>query len=592
MPRIEFQDTISFELNSGSSFDSWATESANLKHLMQSFTEAINMKGETAQSMGAYFTEVHGAVLDAWQDCISYYRMALGRFNRELLEVDSSQIAIIEEDYLYDFAMGMQGFGSRISDTDAEVQSFHSRYNSYLESSRYSAVILGETADQAVRETNSQIERMGEVDYRFANEAYAEVERLLDNIEFVSRNSLLFSSDGTFYTSGFFESIGAHNLLTLSDDAVGRMVESFFVGHCAENGVNNHSVLSIAQLLARDPSTLSNLERQVLLLLMSDTRVTYYNMAEAFHYALLRVPTRAADGITWLNDEFSARFFGLFEDNRFERPGHLSEAELAEQLRRAQLLTFLSALTARDMPFRFNFENFANEDGPTIGFNGEQFRASDMNALLAGNYFTTSWRHGAEDALTADQIEAGLRNLWNTHGLELIWTAAGFIPHVGGAHGAASLGMSLWDVTNALLDRGIVLSNAEITFIHRMNTYAAGRMGGGVASVQTPNGYRTTGTTLVTQEAMVRVAGLRERGISEERAMAALPDVNNRAHGMVDRYLNGRGRDTPRGDFENRITGRLGGDIEHASVSEIDRAIREERAERAERAEFQARGGR
>ena len=590
MPRIEFNDTFNLASINGGAFDSWVTQSVNLKHLMLSFTDAIDMKGETAQNMGAYFTEVHGAILDAWKDCIAYYRMVLDRFNRELLEVDSNQFAIIEDDYLYNFAVGIQGFRSRIMDTDIETQRFFSRYNFHLESGRYSGETLSQTAGETAYETNCQIERMGELDYRFASEAYAEVERMLDNIEFICSNSVLVRNCGTFYTSGFFESLGAHNLLKLSDDAVARMVEGFFVGHCAENGINNHSILSLSQLLARNPNTLSNAERQVLLLLMADTRVTYYNMAEAFAYASLRRPTRVDDTMSWLNDEFSAKFFGLFEDNRFERSGHLSESELAELLRRAQLITFLNALTPRDMPFRFNFDNFTDERDPTIGFNGTNYRVSDMGALIAGNYLNTNWRRDADDELTAAQIEAGLRNLWDTHGLKLIWTAVGYVPHpfVKAVHKGVSTTLTLGAVISDLAERGIILSNADITFMHRMNTYATTKMRGGVASVQTPNGYRTVGTTLITPDAMVIVAGLREQGIlSAEQAMEAVADKNHPDHGVVDGYIEGQGDGSLRADFDNRIVRRIGGiSIEHASVSEVYDATN------AEWAEYQAREGR
>ena len=72
-----------------------------------------------------------------------------------------------------------------------------------------------------------------------------------------------------------------------------------------------------------------------------------------------------------------------------------------------------------------------------------------------------------------------------------------------------------------------------------MNSYAAGRLGGGVASVETPHGYRQVGMTLTSQKAMVNLAGLQSmHGLSQDKVMQALIEgSSNQHHATVNPFV-------------------------------------------------------
>jgi len=568
MSRIEFRDTLNLADSTRGSFDAWSTSITDLKHLMSSFTDAIDMKGQTAQNMGAYFTEVHGAILDAWQDCIAYYCMVLNKYNRELLEVDSNPHAVIDESYVDEFAYGLYNFRSNFLDTDDSVRSFNSNFSHILESALTEVTTAAGSAieqmiEQTAKDAAAQLERMGQLDYRFYNEAYAEVERLLGEIKAASERNLLLKSCGTFYTAGYFSNEGFADKLSLSDGAIDRMVESFFIGYCPVNGVNAHALNTIANMIQRHPNDLSNLELQVLLRLMGDTRFTYDNMSDAFINALMRRPTNVTDTMARLAGDFSMIFFELFDNHVLGEPGHLCEDALAAQLRRSQVLTFLSALSARDVPFSIDFTNFDQPNG-TIGFNDSpnsifssytQKRVSTLDCLLMGTYLATNFRQTAK--LTETEIRTGVEDLWRTHGITLVWKGAGYIPYVGKIFSGADGAMSLGRAVNELNDRGIVLSNAQIAFIESMNSYAAGRLGGGVASVETPHGYRQVGMTLTSQKAMVNLAGLQSmHSLSQDDVMQALIEgPSNPHHATVNPFVPVSSR--PRAPFMSELNDTL-----------------------------------
>jgi len=549
MSRIEFNDTMTLAKMNSSYFNDWSNASAALRLRMQTFVESIDMKGQTAQNMGAYFTEVHGAILYAWQDCIAYYRMVLDKYNRELLDVDPNTMAVIEEIYVDEFASGLLNFKNSLLDTDDSTNAFYSAFGDHLMSPRPATTTLIDTAERMISDAVAQMDRMGQLDFRFYSSAYAEVERILDVIKKACATGLLCADSGTIYTSGLFNTEGFADGLRLSEGAIDRMVEGFFIGYCSENGINSNAINSVADLIARPPNGLTDFELQVLLRLMEDTRMTYYNIIEVYYRASFspQMGMNAEINLGRLSEKFSNRFFGLYDDFAFGRPGHLGEDALAEQLRRAQLLTFVVGVGRAVDPRSYDFSQFAQPDGVII-LNGESWRVSTLRCLIDGIYLETSHRQTAE--LTLAEIEM-FNSLWETHGISLVWKGAGFIPVIGKGVSAVDGFMSLRDAMETLRQRGVVLSNAEIAFIESMNTYSVRRFGGSVASVNTPNGYRQVGTTLARPRAQLNVAGLQAQGISLEEAMAALLDRNHPHRATVRDFV--PENSNPRGAFEDAL---------------------------------------
>jgi hypothetical protein len=153
--------------------------------------------------MGAYFTEVHGKILDAWQKCFSIYIDTLHKYNHQLSRIDSDSDTIIDSDYLLDFHERMNKAENNYKIVGKESDDFIIKYRQYL-------MNLWRTpnADDIIKAINdsstkakTQVEAMESLDANFRN-AYEEVERLLDIIEAACKCETLKSASITGYKRG------------------------------------------------------------------------------------------------------------------------------------------------------------------------------------------------------------------------------------------------------------------------------------------------------------------------------------------------------------------------------------------------------
>jgi len=226
---------------------------------------------------------------------------------------------------------------------------------------------------------------------------------------------------------------------------------------------------------------------------------------------------------------------------------------LRNLLRRSQLLIFTGEISP-DTPIRvehFDLDQFSRNShgrilyGPRLG--RSQFPVSGLEGLLGTSYGTSANMQNARAALGRNDSATAER-------------VAGVAAKIfGGAlNSGVMLTLDAISIAAGFAGSGEALSNAERAYAYSASAFATGMLGGGVASVATPNGYRVFGLIPDMREGRFREFALGEEfGYSRERAMEILMDENHDGHAEIygflsaGEYLDTR-LDSHRPEFERR----------------------------------------
>jgi len=214
----------------------------------------------------------------------------------------------------------------------------------------------------------------------------------------------------------------------------------------------------------------------------------------------------------------------MSEVNRMLMGESVDFGNLETLLLQTQLVTFLSEVGLVAPASAFNLDNFNSSGSGSIGFMGNPYYVSGLNAITGTAYLS--------DATEAELYAAWNRllqenpSLWGTVGSIVIKLVPyiSYVPGVSttvGAAGTAVGAVSTVSSIVSILSGNSNLSAAEAEHLARMYALAAYRLGAGIATVNVPNGYVVVGT-VPSPNTVINLAGLDARGFTPERVLELL----------------------------------------------------------------------
>ena len=533
MARIEFEDVRNFLSSNQLRIPNTASTASEMISRIGEFANSASFKGNAATRMGAYLTEVHGSVLEAWQSVLIYYMAVLTRFSNELSQVDPNDNTIIDMAYLCDFSESIRPLERRYEETSYASRNLIQRFFDLFTNSAPDPNSLIEYMTQCDRITVEQMNRMRELDESYRN-AFDEVNRLLSEIEDVCGTNLLHVNGTTVvYNSGLF--LNHRNALVISEEAVLRMVDSFFDG-------DDVDIMAVAHLFDRLVRGGSEFEYQVLLAIHMDTRLSLeeildlYTFIGEFHI-LLGYESARQELAQRIGEDASERFMAEFE-NSLRGRSDMAQIELEYMLLRVQLINFVGGVdqvqwsilhSACLYDFRrhdvlLNDPNREEGDSllPRIRFGGETFYGSSFPSLLGlgDECFIRDLAEGS----ARDNAEIDSPN-WLLSFISLGLMAGGYIPRVSAMTGYTVIktvmnGRTVYYIIDNATGQQRRMTAAEYQLARELEAIGISRIGGAGAVMQTPNGIQVIGTTVDTNTARINFAGLEYlHGISRADAI-------------------------------------------------------------------------
>jgi len=532
-------------------------------------------RGQSAEAMSAYLTEVHGTILTAWQNCLAYYRNVTEKYVRDLRSVDEAQDAIIELDYLEDFAHNSVAVVQSFNELEGEVATFFSTYAEFLNGLfQPQAEPVASHLANAQKLAKEQAWAMGKQDYHYTY-AMENINNILTAIK-ATMTTFTIGTGSINYSPGDFPGTEFYQLMQITDDMVDRLSDRFFHGDSLD-----HFAMGNVIAMGHEYG-MSDLELRVLLNLLGRDSVTLQDIVEAYGmaYAIALVnqnPGRfhlysATTGgdlrsfVESLTDD--ALLFQMQLENtdsvalqqladalagqvmeevtRLNSGGrpiqHTDIDNLQSILQQAQLLAFLNDIGLVAPASAFNLDNFGGRPGGHIIYRGNQYIVSGVFGLVGGSYTDDRVRN-ILDLLQSDLdraiAESGLSftDFWGLIGYAVI-NAPGYIPGVGKYY---SLAVTSYNITSYIVqiinNAGIDLGPQQQAIIDQMVALSTSNLGGGLATVQLPGGgYHIIDTTLATPEALINIAILENQGISLDQALMMLREPTGSE--SLDRVIN------------------------------------------------------
>ena len=575
-------------------------QAGSLRSAIESFANDSNVfRGAAAQAMAAYLTEVHGTILGAWQNVIAYYQDLLERYVRGLGEIDGSMDAVIDLDYLSDFADGLYPLINEYGLLDGEISDFMRNHSEALSIGRLStpritnaSIDIAEDLTSARKQTDEQREAMGYFDHSFGP-SLDDVERMLNGISALSQQNLLGTNSVTF-VPGSFRGSPLYEQISVNQSMRDNMTKRYFDAE----GNLDHFRVGFTLFEGHDHG-LSDLEVQVLLQTFNNSNNSLNDILESYGMAyLIRFASQSAsspqsNGITVSPDEdfrrfvdsvlraggmmngtppFTsnnaalqqlanasfANFFNEYMGLRNQGGGipDAAQSNLSDMLSQAQLLAFLNSVGLNAPSFAFDISNLGGADGGHLLFYGNEFHASGINSFTgngyAGEVLARLLREGQSTA-------SGSSGIWATLGTlgSIGLTVAGYIKGlgpIGKILGGASSAASVSSKINSLLsDNNVNLTQEERSLLNQLIALSVFELGGGVATMQTPNGYVILGDTFARPGAAINVAGLYHvHGITLGDALGTLQGgiANNPERDTIINFVGGN---DAHGDFSGRL---------------------------------------
>jgi hypothetical protein len=300
-----------------------------------------------------------------------------------------------------------------------------------------------------------------------------------------------------------------------------------------ESWINTDGTLdyiAVGILMSKGIDNLTQVELDALTMLFGNPSVCIYDLARAYQKAYTVTPVenfwRLQDVLTTIVGRLADKFMlqandwlwlGLDADPNL-RP------EIDAQMQRIQILAFISGLESNgrlsqladflELDYRENTIRFFNVTGTLSTFRG----------LFRGTYV-----YDALEAIIERDFEAAVRRNPDLAGhlLSVLKFIPGINKTAAGVSTAKSIAKAVQDAIS-LLSQDATLSAAERDLLQRMTALAIARIGGGVLSVHMSTGsYMLLGTTTMTNNAMIRLAGLEAIGFEPGEALAALGEQSN-----------------------------------------------------------------
>jgi len=351
---------------------------------------------------------------------------------------------------------------------------------------------------------------------------------------------------------------------------------------------------------------------QVFLMLHLDERLSnqdlmnmYSNLGQRLSFYGGYTYRQAMDLLQRIAGDVSAMLMDRYEDHAWGR-SPMSEQELAEQLRRVQLITFISQVDMGQWQF-FNSElgeldlsffppSDPDDTVPRIYFRGRPYNATCHSALGNSTGFLADWLRGNLDY---DFAQLKDNPDWLRYVIYASMMAAG-VAKKGTAAAVYSVytlvnnGVTAVKIVNNVTGHWRWLSNAEMQFTEHMRALGIAELGGGGAGINTPNGFQVIGTTMATNEAMINFAGLEtleingidetddeatnETGITAADAINAMSRNNVPGRGYVYNFLREINGCVARAEFRGRLDEaryELGicGPLDDLSLPDLERVI-------------------
>jgi len=325
--------------------------------------------------------------------------------------------------------------------------------------------------------------------------------------------------------------------------AAREIVESLFTIDDYGNEVFDED--RVALMIAKGQEYLTEVEWLALVRLFDDPRMTLERIADVSSIAILKsgsslnsVPPNARETLYKLGSLITQRLQN--ETNiLLMRGGEFSDQEYARLeslLQRSLLFTFISELTshcvfvAGSFSENFDFSQFSNGtlyfiQSTSFGVSGfVPFATSTLDDFLGRtSYLSNRYRMNSIRALA--DAEANAPN-WTDFGVSTLKSLS--------MSKGAGTSFNLLNTIVQMEQYGITLNNAQISHLDAMTMLAFYDLGGGMAGIQTPNGYRFTAGNTNTPQAMINLAGL---GLSELEATAVLADTSNSERETVAAFV-------------------------------------------------------
>ena len=354
----------------------------------------------------------------------------------------------------------------------------------------------------------TRIQNLSSETSEWENESYAKLNALSLGIDIQTslNGEITAAGDFSYLANRLREHVSAQTLQCIID----QMIDS--------NGVLNIDAVADLLGLATD-GTITNRQWQAIIEVISDPRVSHQDIVHIFdiNTRLDRylVPI-SEDVAARLGRDLSAALIRDFEIHQWNGTLTANMPLLENQLQRAQLVTFIGEagnLVTEDR-FKGRFEQGHSEVDLARGFaNGHirfdrtEFPVSSMYGLQGIEYLSDSAGWDSNQRLAQAQ-NAGMG--WLSFLGTIGWGTISLIDP-SPISGAIDMGRDVGSFVSNTVNAGVILNNAQITHLHEQHTLAVDRLGGGVASVETPNGYRQLGYTLATtvaQDRLERIANL------------------------------------------------------------------------------------
>ena len=534
MARIDFRDVRGLLSDNSNPIENTLTELARLNAKIEEFASDPSFRGNTAQAMKMYLTDVHGGILDAFKSVLLYYRTVLEDFSNELSDVDPRDNTIIDMDYLREYVDGIQPLIGNYEETEEAVRTFLQRFDDFIVETGAGLVSdIRRLTDESYRTrqiTDDQMRKMGELDYRYQNKL-AEAKRLLDGID----NALgrqLFSVNGVhvLYNHLTFAT-RLRDGLTISEQAVENKMNRFFTYDEDGNRVVDLDALQV--LFSRLMWGGSDFEYRVLLAIHQNGYFTCQNVLDLYsmlgvrYYDPLVLDNENVQRMLFLQQRIEADLFGRFMEeveyfnrnylHRSDDERRAFESRLAAQLLRTQLVAFVGGtpeyqwqlLWSADINI-FRVASERNGFPPLIIFQGERFYGTTITGMWSNESAMFNWLLSYVSTDPALQIGDPDRV---QHLISLALLIGGNIKYVGVSAGFRILktlsdGHKVIYIINEETGHRERLTEAEYQLMQQMGALGIAALGGGVAAMRTPSGPRIIGYTTSTPDATIRLAGL------------------------------------------------------------------------------------
>jgi hypothetical protein len=479
---------------------------AGLKRKIEEFAgNKTVFSGDGAQAIGNYFLEVHGFTLLAILKCYSRFQSILGQYVLELARLQGSEPDLsggkatrVDTEYVLKYSADLVAFKNAFSETSNDVRTFYNKNREFFSQPQPSSTDVQNELLGGITLIDNQLADIAGVDAQYAN-AYDDIDEMIRGIRLTCRAMTI----STRYQAGSFAGRSWFGLLDVSTEATEFLFKSFY----HSDGSINYVVISNLLLKGVDvlDYELAALKRLVSLEngLTNAQVVALFNNNYAVAQGQGGVPLLLAESFSTDATLLAAK---LSSKGNWTSLTYGERSQLNLLLRRAQLLEFAGNLD-RINTSRFDFHRFDLSTNAVLTYRGRHYQLSDARQLLGDNQALAlgdlAKSKYYDQTLPPDRVDVAI---------SLVLDGVGFIPGIGDAITTTvdivDLSKTIKDTVQSEIEYNGILSNAEIESALWHQTEATIELGGGVAYVETTNGFRSIGFNMATSDAIANIQGL------------------------------------------------------------------------------------